>query len=56
MAAKKAKGHVPMDILEKRYQRLGRIIKQRGGSTGSSTTGPTPKEWTEARKPPKKKK
>ncbi len=38
MAAKKGKGHVPLDILEKRYQKLGRIIKERGGKTQGNVT------------------
>ena len=53
MAAKKDKGHVPMDILEKRYKRLGNIIKKRGGDTGNQY-GPEPKAYRTARKPPKK--
>lgn len=47
----KAKGQVPLDILEDRYQRLGNIIKRRGGNTGS---GPGPQAF--ARKAPKGKK
>ncbi|MBS3991116.1 MAG: hypothetical protein KGZ51_03520 [Erysipelothrix sp.] len=35
MAAKKAKGHIPLDILEKRYNKLGRIIKNRRKSDPS---------------------
>ena len=50
-----AAGKIPLNILEERYQRRGRIIKNRGGKTSGGGMGPTPKEWTEARKPPKKK-
>jgi hypothetical protein len=45
MAAKKSKkssknhasgkGHVPLDILEERYKKLGRKIKARGGKLAS---------------------
>ncbi len=55
MAAKKGKGQVPLEILEKRHKRLTRIIKERGGELAGGSMGPTPKEWAQARKPPKKK-
>ncbi len=31
--AKKAKGHIPLKILEKRQKRLTAIVKSRGGHT-----------------------
>lgn len=48
-----SKGHVPLEILEDRYKRLGNIIKRRGGDVDNKY-GPEPKEYRTARKPPKK--
>lgn len=34
-AARKAKGHIPLKILEKRQKRLTSIVKSRGGKVSS---------------------
>jgi hypothetical protein len=40
--AAKDKGQIPLEILEDRYTRLGRVIKRRGGKV--SDEGPFAKE------------